>query len=55
MKKKYQQPAVATISFKLEQMITTSDRIVIDKTETKDPSQADSRFLDWDGWDDDDF
>lgn len=55
MKKKYQQPAVAIIYVKLQQMIAASERMIIDKTVTKDPSLADSRFLDWDGWDDDDF
>ena len=54
MKKKYQQPTVAIFNIKLQQMMAGSERMIIDKTVTKDPSQADSRFFEWDD-DDDDF
>jgi hypothetical protein len=45
MKKKYMQPEVAMMEIELQQMIAASNEVTIDPTETGDPSEADSRFM----------
>lgn len=47
MKKRYQKPSVAVFNAELQQMVAASDYLIVDKSITKDPSQADSRFVDW--------
>lgn len=47
MKKKYQKPSMAIFYLELQKMVAASDYLMIDKSITKDPSQADSRFVDW--------
>jgi hypothetical protein len=45
MKKKYMQPEMAIMEIELQQMIAASNEVTIDPTETGDPSEADSRFI----------
>ena len=39
------QPEVAIMEIELQQMIAASNEVAIDPTETVDPSEADSRFI----------
>ena len=39
------QPEVAMMEIELQQMIAASNEVTIDPTETGDPSEADSRFM----------
>lgn len=45
MKKIYHQPELAIIEIELLRMIAASNEVVIDPTNTGDPSEADSRFI----------
>ena len=45
MRKIYLQPEVAITNIELQRMIAASSEVTIDPTETGDPSEADSRFI----------
>ena len=45
MKKSYLRPEVAIETIALQQMIATSNEVIIDPNESGNPSEADSRFI----------